>query len=251
MAPRKKKSGSLRYVVENAPLAQSAASAKLTLPDIPAPSLADLEVTVPAGEPISEDALTARLEQLARSVADKRERELGEAVQPGDEVCLDLLGYANGRLIPFSARGQLWTGIAPAAMLPGFYEGLVGVPVGEGKRIELTLPDDYPVASLRGAAATFLADVRAAIEVRMPDPASPDFLQRAGRGDSLEAVMAGLLAELEAEERDERWVEAQDGVLDALLERARIEIPDELVNEEIHRRWTATEAPLLFEKDFT
>ena len=215
------------------------------------PSLDDLHVTVPAPEDITEQEVLERFHELALEHAQKRERAPGEPVRMGDVVVLDTLGYAEGRLIPFSARSEVEMELAAEALLPGFSEALVGTPVGEGREVEVTLPEDYPVEHLRGAKATFLVDVRAAEEVTLPGPESQEFLQALGRGETVDAVMESLADELEEERADELWLEARELVLDELVVRAgEMSLPPELVDEEIQRRWEARELPLLQEKDF-
>jgi trigger factor len=224
---------------------------RFTLPVVKAPSLDNLTVTVPAFEPLNEEDLLGRLHELAIEYAPKRDRAEGEPVQVGDMVLIDTLGYAEGRLIPFSARSDMELEMAPQAMLPGFCEALEGTPVGDGKEFELTVPDDYPIESLRGIQATFLVDVLAAKQMDLPDPESPEFLQSLERGETLEEVLEDIADELADEQADEMWLEAQELVLDELVLRSgEVQLPAGMVEEEIREHWKTNELPLLQEKDF-
>jgi trigger factor len=135
-------------------------------------------------------------------------------------------------------------------MLPGFFEALVGRQVGLSVEIPLTLPQDYPVEPLRGASARFLVDVREARELTLPDPQSPQFIASLGRGATLTEVLQKLGDELANERTDEAMREAREHVLDVLVERAKVAVPRELVDEEIRRRWTEAERPILMRKAF-
>ncbi|WP_224361026.1 FKBP-type peptidyl-prolyl cis-trans isomerase [Hyalangium versicolor] len=223
----------------------------LELPQAEAPSLEDLHVTVPESPPITEDDLIMRFHELVRERGARRTRALGEPIALGDQVRIDTLGYAGGELIPFSVRNDLEMELAPQVMLPGLMEALEGTPVGESVQVEISLPDDYPVESLRGATARFLVDVHAAEELQLPDPESEEFLQRLGRGETLDAVMESLMDELADERADELWLEAQELVIDEIVRRTEMEVSPELVNEEIYRRWNEAEAPLLRAKNFS
>jgi trigger factor len=231
-----------------APLPASASGREVV---VKVPSLDDLHVTVPAPEDITEQEALERFHELALEHAQKRERAPGEPVRMGDLVVLDTLGYAEGRLIPFSARSEVEMELAAQAQLPGFSEALVGTPVGESREVEVTLPEDYPVEHLRGAKATFLVDVVAAEEVTLPVAESKEFLQALGRGQTVDEVMESVADELEEERAEELWLEAQEFVLDELVVRTgELSLPPELVDEEIQRRWEERELPLLQEKDF-
>jgi trigger factor len=224
---------------------------QITLPPVKPPSLDNLRVSVPSLGELTEEEVLARLHELALEHAPKRERAQGEPVRMGDLVLLDTLGYAEGRLIPFSARADVELELAPQAMLPGFCEALAGTPVGEGREIDLTLPGDYPVEHLRGVKASFLVDVLAAQEVNLPDPESPELLQLLGRGRTIEEVLGSIADELAEEQAEELWLEAQERVLDELVVRiGEVPVPSELVDEEIREQWKAHELPLLEEKDF-
>ncbi len=223
---------------------------ELKLPTAKAPSIEGIQVTVPQDAEISQEELLMRFHEIVRSRASTRDRAPGEPVQMGDTVIIDTLGYAAGQLIPFSARGGLELEMAPSDVLPGLCEGLVGTAVGSGQEVEVTLPDTYPVEELRGLRATFLVDVVAAKEVKMPDAESDAFLRTLGRGNTLEAVMESIADEIADERADELWLEAQERVLDEIVRRTEVDLTVELVDEEIRQAWSATEAKLLAAKDF-
>jgi trigger factor len=218
---------------------------------VTAPSTEGIEVTVPAPPPLAEEDLIRRFHDLARSLAEVRTRQEGEEVVMGDDVQLDIIGYANGQLLPFSIRTGFWMELAPQEMLPGFADAIVGSAVGDSLKIDLVLPAEYPVEALRGRPASFLVDLRGAREVKMPDTDSPEFLLRLGRGATHEDVMDAIADELIDEQADVLWLDAQNMVLDELSSRIQVEIPPALVDEEIRRRWTEAEGQALVEKEFS
>ncbi len=233
------------------PVIGSLSEGPVPLPQVTAPSTEGLEVTVPAPPPLTQDDLLRRFHELAREHAQVRDRPIGEAVAMGDDVQLDLLGYSGGQLIPFSIRSNFWMELAPQEMLPGFADAIVGSAVGDSLKVDLVLPGNYPVESLRGLPATFVVDLVAAREVRMPDTDSDEFLRQLGRGDTHEAVMDSIADELLEEQADMLWLEAQNLVLDQLASRIQVDIPQTLIDEEIRRRWAAAEGEAVAEKEFS
>ncbi|QSQ12671.1 peptidylprolyl isomerase [Myxococcus landrumensis] len=221
-------------------------TASVRLPAVSeAPSLEGLQVTVPAPAPITPEGVLERYEALSRAVASRRDRAPGEGVALGDDVLLDVIGFVNGRLLPFSARSEWWTEAAPDPLFPGFFESLPGSKVGETLSVEFMLPMDYPVESLRGVVALFAVELKAAREVSPLDEQSPEFFTALRRGATLDEVMEHIAGELAVERDAQAARKCQDEVLREVARRTRIEVPRSLVDEELRRRWSEAEYPVL------
>lgn len=240
----------VRQLVQRLPVAPGLGH-QTDLPEVKAPSLENLNIRVPQGEDLTEEDLLERFHELARAKAEARPRAEGEALAMGDDVQLDILGYANGRLIPLSTRVGYWMELAPQVMLPGFAEVIAEASVGDSVEVGLVLPDNYPAEQLRGMPARFLVDVKAAREVRMPDTESDAFLQQLGRGSTHEEVMSSIVEEMEGEMADMLWVDARNRVLDEIVARSNVTVPKALVDEEIRRRWQQAEGEVLAQKFFS
>lgn len=223
---------------------RNATSPRLPLPR-EAPSLEELRVKMPELGGISPEAILDRFATLCRAVAPRREREPGEAVDSGDDVLLDVVGFANGRLIPFSARAGWRTEATPDPLLPGFFEALVRARVGESVAVDLVLPDDYAVESLRGVPARFDVKLKAAYQVTLLGESSPELFAALGRGGTLDEVMESIAGELIAQ-RDARYLwDFQDHVMREVARRTHVEVPRSLIDEEIRQRWAEAEYPIL------
>ncbi len=234
----------LRNKVQQGALARALSTESVALPSVEAPSLEQLEVTVPPPSPVTQDAVMERFQELRGELAERRGREVGEALAAGDEVRLDIIGLADGRIIPFSVRDDWLTEVAPRPALPGLFEELVGKRVGEAVRIPVVLPADYPAPALRGVEAQFMVEVKAAWERTLPEEESPRLLEALGSG-SLEEGMESIARELAEESVEAQRLEATQRVLDEVAERTRVELPEALVEDEIRRLWGRTEGRLL------
>jgi trigger factor len=221
-------------------------STGLALPEVEPPSLEGLEVAVPRLPPVSEQDVTARLSQLARALGERRTRELGEPVQQGDDVVVDMVVTAFGRLVPMLARADSVLALLTEPYLPGLCEGLVGTPVGARRHVQVTLPADFPVRSLRGAPASCQVDVRGACEVKPLGLSSPAFLTRLNRGRTLEEVRRSIHQRLEIERAQVQESMSHDHVLAAVLARmGAVSVSPALVREELRLGWEKTEGPTL------
>ncbi len=247
---KKPSSKGVSYLLKMGPMGEALAVTPVDLPNVRAPSTEDLEVTVPLPADLTQDDLLRRFHELKRAHAKTRERAKGEAIAMGDDVQLDTLGYCGGKLIAFSARFGLWLELAPQLTLPGFAEAIAGEKLGDSLEIELTIPADYPVEALRNKPARFIVDVRAAKEVIEPDDEAPAFLEAINKGKTLEDVMDAIRDELEDELADQLTLEGQDLVLDALIERADVQVSRALIDEEVRRRWGQLEGKALVERGF-
>lgn len=233
------------------PIEQALKTDPVPLPKVTAPSLDDLEVKVPRPKDLTRDDLLIRFEQLRRAAATRRERALREPVASGDDVVLDLLAFAKGKLVPFTARADLQTELAPVPHLPGFHEALVGQKVGASLAIKVTFPEAYPGPEYRNVPVIYQVDIRAAHELKLPAPDDPKFLKSLARGATLDEVMSQLAKELEAELCDELRLDGYNLVLDEVARRTAMEVPKAAVDEEIRRHWGAVEGKMLASKNFT
>jgi trigger factor len=238
-------------LLKMSPVVSTVSAEALKLPSVKAPSLEGLSVRVPTPEDLTEEDLLRGFHEKRRALATTRERQPGESLELGDDVQLNIVGYCDGRLIPFSARFGMTTELAPIQALPGFCEAVAeGGKVGESMQIALQLPDTYPVEPLRGKPARFLVDIVAARQVTLLPESSPEFLEQLGMGSTLEEVMHNIREELEDELAGQLWVQAQDMVLDELARRAPVELPRALLDEELRRRWVQAEGQAMVEYQF-
>ena len=241
----------VEYLLKMSPVVSTVSPEALKLPTVAAPSLEGLAVRVPTPEDLTEEDLLRNFHEKRRALATTRERRQGESLELGDNVQLNIVGYCDGHLIPFSARFGMVTELAPIEALPGFCEAVAeGGKVGESLQIALELPDTYPVESLQGKPARFLVDVVGAHEVALPPESSPEFLEQLGMGSTLEEVMDNLREELEDELAGQLWVRAQDMVLDEVARRAPVQLPRALVEEELRRRWVQAEGQAMVAHQF-
>ncbi|WP_224360533.1 peptidylprolyl isomerase [Hyalangium versicolor] len=233
----------------SSPLPQDDQSVMRSLPRVEAPSLEDLAVTISPPEAFTPEQVQARFLELARPLATERYRYPSEKVAWGDEVLFDIVGYSEGKLIPFSVRSGEWVRLEPEPVLPGLFEALVGRTPREKVAVDITLPGDYPVESLRGATARFSVQLWGAREVTYPELENPAFLRAFGAATLAEA-MKKVVGQMEAEAKQLLLSQVQRQVLATVAERTRVKVPATLVDEEIRRRWTSSEGQVLSQLGF-
>jgi trigger factor len=221
------------------------------LPQVEAPSLEGLSITVSTPEGFTAEQVQQRFLELARPHATERYRSPKERIAWRDEVLLTIAGYSHGRLIPFSVRKDVWLLLEPEPLLPGLYEALVGRSPNEGVVVDVTLPAEYPVPALRGTPARFLVHIQAAREVKYPDLESPEFLQIFGRGATLTEATRIVVQQMVSEHAQLLAFQARQWVLDEVAARTQARIPSELIDQEIRQRWSVSEGRTVRELNLT
>jgi trigger factor len=206
---------------------------------VPPAKLGDYKgVEVGRREPqVDDEEVQAELERLRESHASLEtvERAAGE----GDFVVMDYVGSLGEE--PFEGgegRGQV-VELGSGRLIPGFEDQLKGATAGEERTIELTFPDDYPAEQLAGQDASFSVQVKEVKEKRLPE-LDDDFAVEAGGYDSLDELRTEIQSRIA--EAEERTIEAEfrEAAVDAVVDKARVEVPKELVHSKAHEMWHRT-----------
>jgi trigger factor len=186
---------------------------------------------------VDDQEVQAELERLRESHASLEtvDRAAGE----GDFVVMDYVGSLDEE--PFEGgegRGQV-VELGSGRLIPGFEEQLKGASAGEGRTVELTFPDDYPAEQLAGQDASFAVQVKEVKEKRLPE-LDDDFAVEAGGYDSLDELRTEI--ESRIAQAEERAIEAEfrEAAVDAVVDKAKVQVPKELVHSKAHEMWHRT-----------
>ena len=189
------------------------------------------------GPNVDDQEVQAELERLRESHASLE--TVDRAAGDGDFVVMDYVGSLDEE--PFEGgegRGQV-VELGSGRLIPGFEDQLKGASAGEERTIELTFPDDYPAEELAGQDASFAVQVKEVKEKRLPE-LDDDFAVEAGGYDSLDELRAEI--ESRIAQAEERAIEAEfrEAAVDAVVDKAKIQVPKELVHSKAHEMWHRT-----------
>ena len=154
----------------------------------------------------------------------------------GDIAIIDFEGFKDG--VPFDGgKGENYSlEIGSKTFIPGFEEQLIGLKAGDEKDINVTFPEDYHSEELKGKEVTFKVKVHEVKEVKIPE-LNEEFFEDLG----MEGVNSKETLENEVKEniKASKEHETENKYIDALLEAAaknvEVDIPDEMINDEINR----------------
>jgi trigger factor len=193
-------------------------------PDIELPDFSDIELTVEEAA-VSDDDVTERLDALRARFGTLK--GVDRPVQDGDFVSIDLSAEIDGDEID-AVKGVSYE-VGTKNMLEGMDEALVGMTADETK--DFTAP--LAGGDNEGREASCTVTVLAVKERELPE-LDDEFAQLASEFDTLEELKADLTQKAEIDAKFGQGVAARDKLLEAILERVEVPIPEGVVEAEVH-----------------
>ena len=157
-------------------------------------------------------------------------------VESGNVAVIDFEGFKDGVAFEGGKGENYSLEIGSNTFIPGFEDQVIGMKVGEEKDINLTFPEDYGAKDLAGAAVVFKVKVNE-IKEKQTRELDEDFFEDLG----MEGVDSKEKLEKEIEEsiKARKEMDAENNYVDKILEEVsknvEVDIPEEMVNEEIDR----------------
>jgi trigger factor len=180
---------------------------------------------------VTADELTAALEHMREQQAQFHAVERPAAT--GDLAVVDYTVAIDGHE-PSSQTGYEFL-VGSGNVLPEIDGAVVGVRAGEERQVTLRFADDHRREDLRGRGGHATVKVVEVKEKALP-ALDDDFAKSLGEFETLEALRAELLKQLEARrEHDERRA-LQEKVVDAVVARHEFTVPDALVMRQVAHR---------------
>ena len=216
------------------------------LPDVPEPVIDGLVLERLTVEP-GEEEIDVAVNRIAAQQKSFDPALEGHPAVEGDLVVMDYVGKVDGE--PF--EGGTGTGMSvelgSGRLIPGFESGLEGVKAGESRTLNVTFPDDYNVAYLKGKPATFDVTVT---EVKVPKEAVADeeFAKSLGL-ESLDQLRNLLKDQVVQELNNLTRTHMKRKLLDQLAANHDFPVPPSMVEAEFGQIWAQLEHEATHEED--
>ncbi|HET7478800.1 MAG TPA: trigger factor [Rubrobacteraceae bacterium] len=183
---------------------------------------------------VTDEQVEAQLEEMRGQFATLAAVE-DRAAQEGDFTIIDFRGerMATGEPLEGGDAEDYMLEIGRGELLEDFEKNLVGMNAGERKQFGVTFPMDYAEESLRGQAVLFHVHLKEIKERDLP-PLDDDFAKEASEFETLDELRSAVREQLEAAIEQRVEGEFRGRVLDAVAERAEVEIPEVMVHEKAH-----------------
>ena len=196
------------------------------------------EIDLPAydGLSASVDDLEVSDDDVAEQVDALRERfgtliDVERPAQEGDFVVIDLVATNDGEVVDGAEIAGFSYKVGSGGMIDGLDEALVGVGVDEEK----TFTTQLVAGDLVGQDVDVKVKVTQVQEQELPE-LDDDFAQEASEFDTLDELREDVRERLTRGKRLEQAAAARDAVLEALLEKVEVPLPETMVTEELNAR---------------
>lgn len=157
-------------------------------------------------------------------------------VENKDVAIIDFEGFKDGVAFDGGKGENYSLEIGSNTFIPGFEEQLIGMKAGEEREINVTFPEEYGAKDLAGEAVVFKVKVNE-IKTKEARELDEDFFEDLG--------MEGVNSEDSLKEEIKKSVYAQkemdvenkyvDKILEEVSKNVEVDIPDEMVEEEVTR----------------
>jgi trigger factor len=193
-----------------------------------------LDLELEKEEPVvTDEDLEARMTEIRQMFATMEEVEEDRGIRMGDFVTLDFTGNVAGEQFKELKSENYMLEIGSKTFVPGFEEQLVGLIQGEAKTVAVKFPDNYNAAHLAGKDVEFTVHIKGIRVKKLPE-IDEQFIKNFERYESLEALKADVLKNLEEEKKRKIELEFEKQISDKLLEKNVFDVPDSFVERQIY-----------------
>lgn len=180
---------------------------------------------------VSEGELNETLDRLREMYAQLEVVE-GRPLEKSDTAIIDFEGFREGKSIEGAKASGHMLALGTNSLIPGFEEQLVGMNIGETRKIKVKFPDDYSSKELAGIDAEFTVTLKEIKKKVMPE-LNDDFAKDVGGNKSVAELTEGIKKDLGARKKDELTSAQREEILAKLVEAHSFEVPQGMVEREL------------------
>lgn len=183
---------------------------------------------------VTKKDVDAEIEKMRKEYADLQVKD-GKA-ENGDTVIIDFEGFDGDKAFEGGKAENYALELGSNSFIPGFEEALIGVKKGDKKDVNVTFPKDYHAEELKGKPVVFKVLVHE-VKTKVYPELDEDFFLDLGLEDvktkeDLEKMVKETMTEQREYEAENKYV---DELFEALLKETSVEVPHELIHEELDR----------------
>ncbi|GHG93104.1 trigger factor [Streptomyces lanatus] len=195
-----------------------------------------IEIPDYSGIEVEVDAVEVSEEDVDKAVSDLRERfastsPVERAAEDGDVVTIDLEAKVDGEVLEDGVASGVSYTIGSGELLDGIDDAVKGLETGA----EATFTSELKGGSAAGKEAEVTVKVTQVAARELPE-LDDEFAQLASEFDTLEELKADSRKRLENMKQYDQATQAQERVLEKLLELVEVPVPEKLLEDEINTR---------------
>ena len=202
-----------------------------TYPEVSIEGYKGIEITKKPVE-VTEEDVDAELTK----VQDRNSRMVtveDRAAENGDTVEIDFEGFVDGVAFEGGKAENFNLTLGSGQFIPGFEDQVVGHNTGDEFDVNVTFPEEYHAEELKGKPAVFKIKLHEIKAKELPD-IDDDFIKDISEFDTVEAYRADVKEKLTVSRQKQADDDADNQLIDALIEKLQGEIPDAMYQKRIN-----------------
>ena len=212
-------------------------------PEVKIADLSDAEVERLSAE-VDEAAIEKTLDILRKQRRTFAQRAQTAPAEDGDRVTVDFEGKIDGEPFQGGKAEDFQFLVGEGQMLKEFEDAVRGMKAGESKTFPLAFPEDYHGKDVAGKTADFLVTLKKIEAANLPE-VNEQFAKTLGIADgTVEGLRADIKKNLEREVKFRLMARNKQAVMDALVAKAELDLPNAAIQAEIARLLEGARADL-------
>jgi len=184
---------------------------------------------------VTKEEIEHEMGHILEKYGEVRVKEKGD-LENGNIAVIDFEGFKDGVAFDGGKGENYELEIGSNTFIPGFEEQLIGMKVEEERDINVTFPEEYPSEELKGAPVVFKVKLHEIKEKVQRDFDAELFEDLAMEGvNSKEDLEKELKANIEAQKEMDAENRYVDELLETVAKNVEVDIPEEMVEEEVER----------------
>jgi trigger factor len=193
---------------------------------------------------VSDAAIQKTMDILRKQRRTFSQRPQDAAAQDGDRLTVDFEGKIDGETFQGGKADDFQFILGDGQMLKEFEEASRGMKAGESKTFPLAFPADYHGKDVAGKTADFLVTVKKIEAAHLPE-VNEALAKSLGIEDAtVEGLQADIKKNLEREVKFRLLARNKNAVMEALVAKAELDLPNASVQAEMQRLLEGARADL-------
>jgi len=181
---------------------------------------------------VGEAEIQKELEVLARQRA--KISTVDRAAKKDDQVQVDFEAFKDNVVLEGGSAKDHTLVIGENQFIPGFEDNLIGLKAGEIGEFKLNFPKNYQQKHLAGQEVDFKV-VMKNVQKREVPKIDNDFAKTIGKFKNLDEIKKNIGEGIKDEKKNQLKQKLHMDVLTGLIDKARIEVPEILIDSEIDK----------------
>ena len=194
-----------------------------------------------------DQAVEARIQQLRDNMSQLQPVSEERPAAAGDHVVIDFEGFVDGKALEGGDATDHLLELGSNSFIPGFEEQVIGMNIGEQKRITLTFPTEYHSTELAGKEVEFAVTLKE-IKVKQVPELDDAFARECGDFETFADLKAKVAETIEKQEMDRIERDFKDALVKQLIEKNDFELPEVMIERQLASMLENTKQRLQYQR---